>query len=301
MTSLILEIMYIMAGIILMMLGIATLAKSKDFISSGFWLIFGIVFTFGKYLPASWVGALLVLLAGLSATKKIKKTTFHEASAQEKQERSQAIGSRIFIPALSIGVITFLVAKLTPLGGLVGLGIASAASLIVAMIITKSDNRYLVNDSLSLLQQMGPVLILPQLLSSLGAIFVKVDLGTFITESMVSLIPENNRLVGVIIYCVSMALFTIIMGNAFAAFAFITAGIGYPFVIAVGGNPVIVSALGLTAGYCGTLMTPMAANFNILPATVLEMNNKSLIILTQLPIALIMLALHITLMYFWAF
>lgn len=301
MTSLILEIMYMMAGVILMMLGISTLVKSKDWISSGFWLIFGAIFTFGKYLSPSLVGAMLVLLAGLSATKKIKKTTFNEASAQEKQERSQAIGFKIFIPALSIGLITFLVAKITPLGGLVGLGIASVVSLIVAMIITKSQNRYLVNDTLSLLQQMGPVLILPQLLSSLGAIFVKVDLGTFITQSMVTLIPENSRLLGVIIYCVSMALFTIIMGNAFAAFAFITAGIGYPFVIALGGNPVIVSALGLTAGYCGTLMTPMAANFNILPATVLEMDNKSLIILTQLPIALTMLVLHITLMYFWAF
>lgn len=301
MASLILEIMYIMAGIILMMLGVVTLVKSKDFISCGFWLIFGIVFTFGKYLPPAAVGTLLVILACLSATKRIKKTTFHEASREEKQECSQVIGSKIFIPALSIAIITFLVAKFTPLGGLVGLGIASVVSLIVAMAITKSHSRYIANDTLSLLQQMGPVLILPQLLSSLGAIFVKVDLGTLITESMVTLIPENNRLLGVIFYCVSMALFTIIMGNAFAAFAFITAGIGYPFVIALGGNPVIVSALGLTAGYCGTLITPMAANFNILPATVLEMNNKSLIILTQLPVALIMLALHITLMYFWAF
>ncbi len=301
MTSLILEIMYITCGIILMMLGIATFAKSKDWISSGFWLIFGIIFTFGKYLPFSWVGGLLVILAILSGTKKIKKIAFAQPSAQEKQEHSQAIGWKIFIPALSIGIITFLIAKTTPLGGLVGLGIASIISLIIALAITKSQPRYLANDTLSLLQQMGPVLILPQLLSSLGAIFVKVDLGSLITESMVALIPENNRLLGVIFYCLSMALFTIIMGNAFAAFAFITAGIGYPFVIALGGDPIIVSALGLTAGYCGTLMTPMAANFNILPATVLEMNNKSLIILTQIPIALAMLALHIALMYFWAF
>lgn len=301
MAPLILEIMYISAGIILMMLGIFTFIKSKCFISSGFWFIFGVIFTFGKILPHRLVGGLLVLLAVLTATKKIKKVKFDTPSAEQKQEYSLAVGSKIFIPAVSIGIITFLIAKFTGLGGLVGLGIASISSLIIALFVTKSHPKYIPNDTFSLLQQMGPVLILPQLLSALGSIFVKVDLGSFITESMSSLIPENSRFLGVLIYCTSMALFTIIMGNAFAAFAFVTAGIGFPFVISAGGNPVIVSALGLTSGYCGTLMTPMAANFNILPTTVLEMNNKSLVILTQLPVALTMLILHITLMYFWAF
>jgi len=59
-----------------------------------------------------------------------------------------------------------------------------------------------------------------------------------------------------------MVIFTMIMGNAFAAFSVITAGIGIPFIIKNGGNPAVIGALGMTAGYCGTLMTPMAANFN---------------------------------------
>ena len=84
-----------------------------------------------------------------------------------------------------------------------------------------------------------------------------------------------------------MAIFTMIMGNAFAAFAVITAGIGVPFVINLGANPAIVGALGLTAGYCGTLMTPMAANFNIVPASILEMENKNGIILVQAPVVLL--------------
>lgn len=63
----------------------------------------------------------------------------------------------------------------------------------------------------------------------------------------------------------------------------------------------VVGALGLTAGYCGTLMTPMAANFNILPAALLETKNKYTVILLQLPMALFMLAVHIVLMYFLAF
>ncbi|MCB6314216.1 DUF979 domain-containing protein, partial [Gordonibacter pamelaeae] len=72
------------------------------------------------------------------------------------------------------------------------------------------------------------------------------------------------------IYCLGMVIFTMIMGNAFAAFSVITLGIGIPFVIAQGGNPVVVGALGMTCGFCGTLLTPMAANFNIVPTAVLE-------------------------------
>ena len=116
-----------------------------------------------------------------------------------------------------------------------------------------------------------------------------------------ALIPEGNHLIAVIFYCVGMALFTMIMGNGFAAFAVITVGIGYPFLIAQGANAIVVGALGLTAGYCGTLMTPMAANFNIMPAALLETKNKYRIIMTQVPVAFIMLVIHIILMYVLAF
>ena len=85
------------------------------------------------------------------------------------------------------------------------------------------------------------------------------------------------------------------------AFSVITVGIGIPFLIAQGANPVIVGALGLTAGYCGTLCTPMAANFNIMPAALLEVKNKYAIIKSQLPVAIIMLCVHIALMYAFAF
>ena len=68
-----------------------------------------------------------------------------------------------------------------------------------------------------------------------------------------------------------MVLFTMIMGNAFAAITVMTVGIGAPFVLAYGANPVVIGMLALTCGYCGTLLTPMAANFNILPVAILNM------------------------------
>ena len=127
------------------------------------------------------------------------------------------------------------------------------------------------------------------------------DVGHVIAAGVGAIIPEGNHFIAVAVYCIGMALFTMIMGNGFAAFAVITVGIGYPFLIAQGANPVVVGALGLTAGYCGTLMTPMAANFNIMPAALLETKSKYAIIISQLPVALIMLAIHIILMYVLAF
>ena len=113
-------------------------------------------------------------------------------------------------------------------------------------------------------------------------------------------------LVAVVVYCLGMALFTVIMGNAFAAFPVMTAAIGLPFVVVqFGGNPAIVCAIGMLAGFCGTLMTPMAANFNVVPANLLELPDRDAalngVIRAQLPTALILLGINIALMYALAF
>ena len=98
-----------------------------------------------------------------------------------------------------------------------------------------------------------------------------------------------------------MALFTIIVGNTFAAFTVITAGIGIPFVIAIGGDPVVAGAIAMTAGFCGTLVTPMAANFNALPVALMAMKSPYGVIKAQAPLAAILFVIQVALMYFWAF
>lgn len=150
-------------------------------------------------------------------------------------------------------------------------------------------------------QAVGSTAILPQLLAALGALFTAAGVGEIISNIISGVIPQGNILLGVTAYCVGMALFTAIMGNAFAAFSVITVGIGVPFVFAQGGDPIIASALAMTAGFCGTLMTPMAANFNILPVALLETKDKNAVIKYQAPFAIILLAIHIALMYFLAF
>lgn len=300
----ILEIMYIVCGIVLIIGGLYSFFDKKNpkrLGSALFWILFGIIFIAGPYMDKAIVGGILVFMAILTVTKNIAVGSLTNSSEEKKLEQAKKIGNLIFLPALSIGIVAFSVAQFTKLGGLIGLGIGSLVSIILTMIVTRENPKYITYDSSRILHQMGPTLILPQLLGALGAVFSKAEVGSVISGIMSGVIPADSKFLGVVGYCVAMALFTMIMGNAFAAFAVITAGIGIPFVINLGANPVIVGALGLTAGYCGTLMTPMAANFNIVPASLLEMKNKNGVIFAQIPMAISMLIAHIIIMYFIAF
>ena len=142
---------------------------------------------------------------------------------------------------------------------------------------------------------------MPQFLAALGVLFTASGVGQVISKGISSFLPEGNHLIGAIAYVLGMVLFTMLMGNAFAAFTVITASIGIPFVIAQGGDPIIAGALAMTGGFCGTLLTPMAANFNTLPVALLEMKQEFGVIKAQAPIALALIVIHIALMYFWAF
>ena len=147
-----------------------------------------------------------------------------------------------------------------------------------------------------MLDIVGPLSMLPTLLAALGAVFTTAGVGDVISGIVSNIIPEGNVAIGIIVYAVGMALFTMVMGNAFAAITVMTVGIGAPFVLAHGADPVIIGSLALTCGYCGTLCTPMAANFNIVPVAVLEMKDDYGVIKNQVVIAGIMLVVQIIMM-----
>ena len=108
----------------------------------------------------------------------------------------------------------------------------------------------------------------------------------------------DYRLVAVMVYVLGMALFTVIMGNGFAAFPVMTGGVGVPVLVGIyDANPAVMAAIGMFSGYCGTLMTPMAANFNIVPVALLELPDKYAVIKAQMPTALMMLVVNIVLLY----
>ncbi len=305
MKGILLEIIYICAGMIALMTAVYALKDADHPSPKGtalFWGLLGMVFIVGKHIPAELVGGILILMGCITAMKKVKFGSQINAPDAEREASSKRIGNKIFIPALTIGVVAFIFGSyIKSLGGLVGLGAGAVLATIFALVMTKTETKYVGYDGSRLLQQVGSASILPQLLAALGSLFAAAGVGQVIAGGIESIIAPGNILAAVIAYCLGMAIFTIIMGNAFAAFAVITAGIGMPLVIAQGANPAVAGIIALTAGYCGTLMTPMAANFNIVPAAILETKNKNRVILSQAPFAITLWIVHVVLMYTLAF
>ena len=295
------QIIYILCGLVSISTGIRGLKNEKAKIGTFlFWTILGIIFIFGEAIPYKVTGGLLVILAIITVTKQLHIGKFENISSQFKIAQSEKLKNKIFIPAVLIGIAAFLILQFkigkTAIPPALGIGGGSLVALLAAAIIIKPKFSETNEDTSKLLMQIGATAILPQLLAALGAVFTKAGVGKVIAASISSVVPTGNIFIGIVIYSIGMVIFTMIMGNAFAAFSVITAGIGIPFIIKNGGNPAIIGALGMTAGYCGTLMTPMAANFNIVPASILEIKDKYGIIKVQAPMALLLLVTHIILM-----
>ena len=299
-----LEIFYIMIGLYIATTMVFTLKDKNHKTRIGtalFWGIVSAIFIFGKLLPPAVVGTLIIVIAILSALKQINIGTLKQLDTTFAQLKADKLGLKIFIPSLAIAFVAMAIAQFTKLSGTVAIGIAAVVALLLTFAFTKAKPIEYIEDSNRMFQSVGVFAILPQLLASLGALFTAAGVGDVISNIISGVIPDGNRLAGVIAYCVGMALFTAIMGNGFAAFSVITVGIGVPFVFAQGGDPIVCSALALTSGFCGTLLTPMAANFNMLPAVLLEMKDKNLVIKAQAPFAIALLTIHILLMYFLGF
>lgn len=299
----ILEFFYILIGLLSIMTAVRVFREASHptrLGTSAFWLLLGIVFAFGNFIPYIIDGILIVLMGCLTMFKQVQIGKIVDVEEEKAEASARKIGSLIFVPCVSLAVIAVGISY-TPLGGQVGIGVASVLALLIAIAITGAKPKTVLDDSDRMLRQVGTAGILPQLLAALGVIFNAAGVGDVISQGISGVVPEGNRFVGVAAYCLGMMIFTMIMGNGFAAFTVITAGIGVPFVIAQGGDPVVAGALAMTAGFCGTLLTPMAANFNALPVALLEMKDANGVIKAQAPIALLLLVIHIVLMYFWAF
>ena len=300
-----LDHVYLLCGVYLVLFGVLSFGDSKNLKRFGtglFWLVYGITFLGGSALGNENAGWMVILMAVIVAAKQMGHGDYHETSKEEKNASAQQLGNRLLIPVLAVGVITLILAATTKLGALVSFGIASIVAIVIALAITRGAPLQTFHEGRRLIDAIGWAAILSQLLAALGSLFAKAGIGKIVSDIVASAIPTDSALAVVIAYCLGMAVFTIIMGNAFAAFAVITSGIGIPLVIvAHGANPLIVAPIAMLAGYCGTLMTPMAATFNIVPAALLEMQSKYGVIRAQIPLAIALLAANILLMYFLGF
>ncbi|UUZ93600.1 DUF979 domain-containing protein [Paenibacillus sp. P25] len=313
-----LEYVYYFAAVILAVITVLTLrdkGNPKRLLTASFWGLFAISFAFGKVIPPMYMGILAIVMALIAGFGGVRLGSYKRPTDEERSASAKRYGNKLFLPILLIPLITLIGSvwlKDLTVGGLrlldksnvtlASLGVACVIALIAALLLTKDNVLQPVKESRRLLDAIGWAAVLPQMLAGLGALFAAAGVGKVISDAVTAAIPGDNRLLVVAAYAIGMALFTMIMGNAFAAFPVMTAGIGLPLLVNVhGANPAILCSIGMLSGYCGTPLTPMAANYNIVPAAPLDLPNKYGVIKAQAPTGLILLAVNIVLMYYLAF
>ncbi len=293
-----LNVVWIIIGLITIYAGIKNLLDKENPSRVGtavFWCSFGIVCGFGTWLPAKVSGVLVLIMCLPPIFKKVKIGKVDNPTKEHTGQQFKKIGMKIFIPAFSVAVCSLFFALFSNMSSMIAITIGVIVAMILLIAYDSKQNKPAVflNDSERFLGITGPLSMLPQLLGCLGGVFTAAGVGDVIAQLVEKVVPKGNVNVGIIIYAIGMVLFTMIMGNAFAAITVMTVGIGAPFVLAYGANPVVIGMIALTCGYCGTLLTPMAANFNILPVAILNMKDRWGVIKNQVLVALIMLVFQI--------
>ncbi|MBC0854107.1 DUF979 domain-containing protein [Pantoea stewartii] len=328
-----------LAGLILLVVAILSWrdsANPRRFTTGLFWGLYGLIFLVGDWTTALMtqlmgsaesgtrtlqisVGVAVVIMGILAGCGGVKMGRYHQRSEAEKQASAQRQGNKLFLPALAIPVVTVIgVLAFNNLPGLqtwvfgagnhstlitlFSMAIGCLLGWLIAMKMTRETPVQSMQETRRLLDCIGWAFLLPQILATLGLLFTAAGVGGAISHLTEHYLAVDNRFIAVTVYAAGMALLTMVMGNAFAAFPIITAGIGIPIlVLQHGGNPAVMAAIGMFSGYCGTLMTPMAANFNIVPAALLELPDRNAVIKAQVPTGVLLLIVNIFLLYFLMF
>lgn len=291
---------------------------------AAFWLILGALFASGDWvlrtsqagdpLPAQIAGVAVIVMA-LIAPRLRHGGVAEDSTPSQRLASAVKLGHRLLLPAVLIPLVTLVVALFgahMQLGGhhlfapakmtLTGLALACLLSLFAAAWVTRSSPVRGLIEGRRLLDTIGWAALLPLLLAALGQVFTRSGVGDATAHLTTLWLPTGNAWVCLLAYALGMVVFTVIMGNAFAAFPVMTAGIGLPLLIHQhGAHPAVLGALGMLCGYCGTLLTPMAANFNLVPAALLDLRSPYGVIRAQVWTAVFLLAANLLLMAALAF
>lgn len=287
----------------------------KRFGNAAFWALMALSLLAGDRIGNLANGLLVLGLAGLAGFGLIGRGAPPTSSDAERESLAAQLGNRLFLPALIIPAIALagtLLYTYTPLGQLgwfeakretyILLAAGVVTALVTIFVWLRPPLLAPLQEGRRLIDSIGWAAVLPQMLAALGVLFAAAGVGDVIGALARSVIPEGSVFVTVAVFALGMALFTIVMGNAFAAFPVMAAGVGVPLLIHDHhGNPAAIGAVGMLAGFCGTLLTPMAANFNLVPAALLELKDQYGVIRVQVATALPLLIFNILLLYLLAF
>ncbi|MGO4379438.1 DUF979 domain-containing protein [Pseudoduganella sp. RAF53_2] len=309
------EYFYWLLGVMLALVSVMSAmdrTNPRRWTTSLFWALYAIIYIAGDLLPPVVAGAMMVvmaLLAGFGGVRSGKPDTLPE---DQRRASAARLGGKLILPALIIPAVTMIGSTLlkgVQIDGaflldqknltLASLGCAAIVAVAVACWLTRASPLQAGRESRRLVDAMSWALVLPHMLAVLGLLFTEAGVGKAVAHITTSYIGLESPFVAVAVYCIGLALFTIVMGNGFAAFPVMAGGVGIPVLVhQFGANPAVMAAIGMFSAYCGTLMTPMAANFNIIPTALLDLPDRHAVIKAQIPTALALLLVNIFLLYF---
>jgi uncharacterized membrane protein len=306
--------LYVLAGALFAAFAILSArdkTNAKRWGNAAFWGLLATSFWLGDLLGDAGNGVLVLALVAIAGAHLLGRGSKESTSIEQRERSSERYGNKLFLPALIIPFTAFvgtLLFSYTPLKNsgliepksvtLVLLGLGVIIALAVGYAWLRPPSTAPLEEGRRLMDSIGWAAVLPQMLASLGAVFAAAGVGTTIGAMAGAIIPHGSVFLAVALYALGMVVFTMIMGNAFAAFPVMAAAIGVPILIHQdGGNPAVIGAVGMLAGFCGTLMTPMAANFNIVPAALLELKDQYGVIKAQVPTAVPLLIVNILILY----
>lgn len=323
--------LYWLAGLVLLAVAVMSWrdkSNPRRLTTGLFWGLYGVLFLLGdwtyqlagdKRTIHIAVGVAVVVLALIAGFGGVRLGSYHQRTQEERSASASRLGNRLFYPALAIPVVTVIGVLMfnnlpswqvwvfgpgnhATLITLFSMTAGTLIGLVMAIRMTRERVAQPLQEARRLLDSVGWAFILPQILAVLGLLFTSAGVGSSIAWLTEHYLAVDSRFIAVVVYTLGMALLTMVMGNAFAAFPIVTAGIGIPIlVLQHGGNPAVMAAIGMFSGYCGTLMTPMAANFNIVPAALLELPDKNAVIKAQIPTGALLLIVNVLLLYFLMF
>jgi uncharacterized membrane protein len=283
--------------------------------NTAFWGLFALSFLAGSAIGDFANGCLIIAMVLIAGFGGLGRGAPHTTTAEARETSATRLGDRLFIPALTIPAVTLfgaLVLAKINLGGHplidprqttpIALGLGVIAALAVAFVMLRPKLAEPLQEARRLMDSVGWAALLPQTLAALGVVFALAGVGHVIGGLATRWLPLDSRFAVVCAFTFGMAIFTVIMGNAFAAFPVMATAIGLPLIVRTfGGDAAVMGAVGMLSGFCGTLVTPMAANFNIVPAALLELTDRNAVIKAQLPTAAILLIANTVLMYVFVF
>ncbi len=313
-----LSVVYVVAGVVFSAFAVLSALdrnNPKRLGNAAFWALVATSFLAGNRLGDVGNGVIVLGLAAIAGLGGLGRGRPATTSADERTASARRFGNKLFIPALTLPlVVVFGVLVLKPLefGGvplldpkqatLLSLSLAAVVATGVGLILLRQPLMSPLQEGRRLMDTVGWAALLPQMLAALGAVFALAGVGETIGQLVTAYLPMDARLTAVAVYCLGMAAFTMIMGNAFAAFPVMTAGVALPILVGkFGGDPAVIASIGMLSGFCGTLMTPLAANFNLVPAALLELPDRYAVIRAQIPTAIPLLLANVVLMYVLAF